>query len=85
MERADTGLGVQAAVQALGKGQLLLVREMLIAEDEQGVLVHAGANLQQRLGVSCLAQVNGPDLGHEMGMQCAERQRHGQRSSLKEA
>ena len=85
LERADPGLGVQPAVQALRKGQVLLVREVLVAEDEQGVLVHAGANLQQRLRVSHLAEINGADLGHEMGMELAKCQGHMNRSSLKAA
>ena len=82
LEGADAGLGVQLAVQALGKGQVLLVREVLVTEDEQGVLVHAGANLQQRLGVSHLAEINGADLSRELGMKFAKCQGHGKPSFL---
>ena len=46
LEGADAGLGVQLAVQALGKGELFVVTERLVTENKNGMGVHPGANLE---------------------------------------
>ena len=45
------GALVQAAVEPLAERELLGVGEHLIAEDEHGVLVHAGADRRERVGI----------------------------------
>ena len=54
----EDAVAVELAVQALGEGELLVVGERLVVEDEDGVLVHAGADLRQRLLVMDVAQVD---------------------------
>ena len=73
---ADAGLRMQLAVEPLGEGELLLVGERLVAEHEDRVRVHAGADLGERLGVGHLPQVDRADLGGERGMERAEPEGH---------
>ena len=73
---ATPGVGVQHAVEALREGELLGVGERLVAEHEDGVLVHPGADLVQRLAIVNAPQVDRPDLGDEVRVQPAEGQWH---------
>jgi hypothetical protein len=77
LERADAELGVEGAVEALGELEVLVVGEGLIAEDEDGELVHAGADAGERVRVVHPPEIDGAHLGHEQRMQLAERERHG--------
>ena len=58
------------------KASCSVVGERLVAEHEDRVLVHAGADLGERLGVGHLPQVDGLDLGGERGMERAEPEGH---------
>src|SRR4029079_9619489 len=53
---AGAGLRVQLAVEALRERDLLGVGELLVVEDEHGVLVHSGADRGERPFVERLAQ-----------------------------
>ncbi len=50
---------MQRAVEALGEVELFLVGEPLVAEHQDGILVHAGADRLERVAVMDLAQVDG--------------------------
>ena len=50
--------GMQRAVETLGEVELLFVGELLVAEHQHGVLVHAGADRLQRVAIMHLAQVD---------------------------
>ena len=76
-ERRRPRLPVELAVQALGEGELLRVRERLVAEHEDRVLIHPGPDLGERLGVEHLAEVDRADLGHEGRVERAEPEGHG--------
>ena len=68
---------MQLAVEPLRERELLVVGEALVAEDEDGELVHAGPDLGERVGVVDGAQIDGPDLRGEGGVELIERERHG--------
>src|SRR5262249_35225056 len=76
VEDAAAGLRVELAVQSSGEGELLLVREGLVAEDEDGVLVHPRPDLAGRGRVVNPAQVHRAHLGDEVWMELPEAQRH---------
>jgi len=76
LQRADPQLGVELAVQALREGELLVVGEWLIAEHEDGVLVHPRADLGQHLGIVDPAKIDGAHLGHEARVKLAKCQCH---------
>jgi hypothetical protein len=67
---------VQLAVEPLREGDLLLVGEGLVAKDQYGVRVHAGADLGERLRIVHPPEVDRADLGGEVRMQLLERQWH---------
>ena len=67
---------MQRAVQPLREGDLLAVREGLIAEHQHGVLVHAGPDLGERLRVVDPPEVDWAHLGGEVRMELLERERH---------
>ena len=60
-----------------GEGDLLFVGDVLLAEDENGVLVHAGLDRGDLLGAERLAAVDPGDLSGEHRMQRADRNGHG--------
>ena len=68
---------MQLPVQPLGEGELLVVGEGLIVEDQDGVFVHSGPEPGQRLGIMDLSEVDRAHLSHEMGVKLPECQRHG--------
>ena len=57
---ADARLRVQLTVEALGEVELLLVGERLVVEHEHAVLVHARADLVERLAVVDRRRSMGP-------------------------
>ena len=61
-QHGHRGLGVQLAVKALRKVQLLVVGERLVAKHQHRVLVHASTQLHQGVAVSNLTQIQGADL-----------------------
>jgi hypothetical protein len=83
VEHGNPGLGVELAVEALGEGELLGASELLVAEDDHGVLVHRRADRFQRRLVGHRAQVHRAGLGGEDGMQRSKRERHGGNSSAR--
>ena len=54
-QRRCARLGVQGAIKALGKRQLLGIGKRLIAKHQHAVLIHAGAQLFQRDAIVHLA------------------------------
>src|SRR4029079_8145872 len=75
---AGAGLRVQLAVEALRERDLLGVGELLVVEDEHGVLVHSGADRGERPFVERLAQRDRARFAEEARMQAAKRdRRHG--------
>ena len=50
------------------KGGVLGRRQVLVAEDEHRMAIHAGADLLQRRAVADAAQIDGARLGGEQGM-----------------
>src|SRR5215472_5636581 len=77
LQRADAERGVEDAVEALGELEVLVVGEGLVAEHEDGELIHAGAEAGQRLLIVHASQIDGTHLGDEQRMQLAEREPHG--------
>jgi hypothetical protein len=67
---------VQLTVEAPREGDLLVVGEGLVAKDQHGVLVHAGADLGERLRIAHPPEVDRADLGGEVRMKLLERQWH---------
>ena len=76
LHRADAGLGMQLAVEALREGELLGVRERLPAKNQDGVLVHAGAYPLERRGIVNVAQLDPRHLGGESRVQLREGDGH---------
>ena len=76
-------LGDGAAARALAlaeiqsKGQLLFVRDVLVAKQQHGVFVHARFNIGRFLRSQGLAQINARNLAEEMRMKLPDRDRHG--------
>ena len=70
------GLGMQLAIEALGELQLPGVAELLVAEHQHGVFVHAGADDLEGCGVVDFAQVHPVYGGGETGMQLVENEGH---------
>jgi hypothetical protein len=70
-------------VEFLREGELLVVGERLIAEDEHGVFVHPGSDLGERLAVVNLAKIDRAHLGDEMLVKPSECQSHGHTCLLK--
>src|SRR5215468_2882490 len=60
--------GVELTIEAPRERQLLLVRERLIVEHEDSVLVHPRADRGERSGVVHGREVDGTRLGHEVRM-----------------
>src|SRR5206468_6136686 len=75
-EGAAPGTLVQPAVEPLAERELLGVGESLIAEYENGVLVHAGADRGQRVGVEDAAKLDRARFAHEVPVEFAECQGH---------
>jgi hypothetical protein len=67
---------VQPAVQPLGEGDLFLVAEGLVAEDQDGVLVHPGPDRGQREAVVNPAEIHRAHLGDEVRVEPPEGQGH---------
>ncbi len=75
--RAQAGAdGVLDVTQAAREGQLLLVVERLVVEDQHRVAVHAGVDLRDLLGGERAGQVETVDLGGEAGPDLAKRDAH---------
>ena len=75
-EGAAPGTLVQPTVEPFAERELLGVGERLIAEDENGVLVHAGADRGQRVGVEDAAKLDRARFAHEVPVEFAECQGH---------
>jgi hypothetical protein len=67
---------VQNTVEALRECKLLLVGKGLVAEHKDGVLVHPGTDLVQRLAIIDAPEIDRAHLGNERRMQLAEGQGH---------
>ena len=59
------------------EGELLLVGDVLVAEHQHGVLVHAGLDRRDVVAPERLAAIDAGDLGGEAGTQGMQRYRHG--------
>ena len=68
---------MQCAVETLGEVELLFVGEVLVAEHQHGVLVHAGADRLQRLAIVDPAQVDRTNFAGEDGRERREGDGHG--------
>src|SRR5260370_2378452 len=73
---ADPQLGVELAVQAPGKRELLVVGEGLVPEHEDGVLVHSRPDLAQGLGIVDPAEIDRARLGREARVKLPKCQGH---------
>src|ERR1700730_18898338 len=75
------GDGAAARVLALaeieGKGQLLLVIDVLVAEQQHRIFVHAGLDIGGLLRRQRLSQIDAGDLAEKMRMKLPDRDRHG--------
>jgi hypothetical protein len=60
-----------------GESQLLLVRDVLIAEQQHGVFVHAGFDVPRLLIGEGLSQIDAGDLAEKMRMKLPDRHGHG--------
>ena len=67
--------------QALGEGELLGVREVLVVEHQDGVLVHAGMNCGDVRGRQRLRQVDAGDLARKTWTDLADGEGHGRVST----
>ncbi len=76
LQRADPQLGVELAVQAPGKRELLVVGEGLVPEHEDGVLVHSRPDLAQGLGIVDPAEIDRARLGREARVKLPKCQGH---------
>ena len=68
---------MQRAVEALGEVELLLVGEILVAEHQHRVLVHAGADRLERRAVVHLAKIDRPHFAGEDGRERRDGDGHG--------
>jgi hypothetical protein len=68
---------MQRAVETSSEVELLFVGEILIAEHQHGVLVHAGADRLQRLAIMHLAQVDRAHFAGEYGRERRDGDGHG--------
>jgi hypothetical protein len=68
---------MQRAVETLGEVELLFVGEILVAEHQHGVLVHAGADRLQRRAIVHLAQVDRAHFAGEDGRERRDGDGHG--------
>src|SRR5258708_4854144 len=75
------GHGAAARVLALAeiarKDQLLLVADVLIAEQQHGVFIHAGFDILGLLRGQWLAQIDAGDLAEKMRVKLPDRDSHG--------
>jgi len=55
---------------------LLLVGDVLVVEDQHGVFVHAGLDLDRLVPGQGFAQIEAGHLAHEMLVKLADRHRH---------
>ena len=69
--------GVLALAEIQRKGQLLFVRDVLVAEQQHGIFVHAGFDVGRFLRRQGLAQINARNLAEKMRMKLPDRDRHG--------
>ena len=67
---------MQGAVESLGEGDLLVVREGLVAEHQDTVAVHAGTDRLKGFVVVHGAQVDRTGFRREEGMKRSKRKRH---------
>src|SRR5262249_2120910 len=68
--------GVQRAVEPLGEVELLGIGEGLVAENEDGMLVHPGSDARQRLAIPHVPEIDRADLGREVSVELPEGQIH---------
>jgi hypothetical protein len=75
------GDGAAACLLALAeiqrKGQLLFVRDVLVAEQQHGIFVHAGLDIGRFLRRQGLSQIDARNLAEKMRMKLPDRDRHG--------
>ena len=71
-ERVDAELGVERAVEALREREMLGVAPELIAKHEHRMLVHAGTDLLEGVGVGRCPEIDGAHLGDERRMKLAK-------------
>jgi hypothetical protein len=68
--------GVLDLAEIARERHLLVVGQLLVVEDEDGVLVHAGLDGGDVLAAERLGEVSARDLADEDGMELADRDRH---------
>ena len=59
------------------KGQLLFVRDVLVAKQQHGIFVHAGFDVGRFLRRQGLSQINARNFAEKMRMKLPDRDRHG--------
>ena len=69
--------GVLAIAEIQRKGHLLLVGNVLIAEQQHRVFVHAGFDIPGFLRRQRLAKINARNLAEKMRVKLPDRDRHG--------
>ena len=68
---------MKLAVKALGELELVRVGEVLVAEDEHRVLVHAGADRLEGRRIARFSQVEARNFGREYRVYLVEPEDHG--------
>ena len=76
-DRRSRGGPMDLAVEALGERELLGEVESLVAEDQHGVLVHAGPDLLQDRRIMRVLEFHAAGFGGVQGVQLAKLQFHG--------
>ena len=69
--------GILALAEIQREGQLLLVRDVLVAEQQHGIFVHAGFDVGRFLRRQGLSQIDARNLAEKMRMKLPDRDRHG--------
>src|SRR5258708_5342212 len=68
---------ILALAEIQGKGQLLFVRDVLVAEQQHSIFVHAGFDVAGLLRRQRLAQIDAGNLAEKMLAQLPDRDSHG--------
>ena len=77
MKDAAPRLGVELAIEPLRERELRVVGELLIAEYEDGVLIHPRPDLGERLAIVNPGKIDRAHLGGEVLVKLSECEGHG--------
>ena len=69
--------GVLALAEIAGENQLLIVRDVLVAEQQHGVFVHAGFDVPCLFRRERVSQIDAGNLAEKMRVKLADRHGHG--------